>query len=547
MVVAVVLANEYPVVAGRLNFILQVASHARDNDYFIVVNEYFKFHFEDIIAGTTERFYQELEMNRLSEEDIRNIDFCFVPDNYLHTDDWRGSRTSYLLHEYNEIDKEAVTYIIKEVDKALKKRGLEKPEYIINNVQITENIRELARHYKCQLIPYVFSAIRMPHGYSQTLYMAHFGDNLFNVNTAKEMYKLFDSSHIPIDILTRREIIALIGKKRNMNLLPLLDIDGIYEVAYSGEGRHIIPQAYQYDKVTDDDIFYDINQYYGLDSVVARLHPIQMKQARFDQRHMKNDPASFLLSAKRMATVQSQISVKAALWNRTVCIYGDALPFSFLMKNRITDKNKLSENDLNFLLFCYFVPSSLMFSNDYWKWRMNSPDAADIYMKHLLEICNNLGIEESVLYSNDRETIFMKMRGLSDSEISETKLCVSSDELNYDYLSSHTRVNYSDGTSRDYYVLNRIMDEEIVSRFEIEYKKPIANIELILLDDLDGFIDLKSVVVDDKNYDFLTEERYVKKNESCVNINDIENIGISSDVLTIEVRFTAKTFFKRFI
>ncbi len=41
MIIAVVLAHEYPLVTGRLKFILQAASHARENDIFYDIFQHY--------------------------------------------------------------------------------------------------------------------------------------------------------------------------------------------------------------------------------------------------------------------------------------------------------------------------------------------------------------------------------------------------------------------------------------------------------------------------------------------------------------------------
>ncbi len=543
MIIAVVLAHEYPLVTGRLKFILQAASHARENDIFIIVNEYFKDHFDELVAGTTDRFYKGLEMERLSEEELRNIDFCFLPDNLLHLDTWKGSRTSYLLHAFNEADDEAVDYMVTQVDKALIKRGKTKPEFIINNMQTTANIRMLARHYECPLIVYGISAIRMADGYSQTLYIAHFNDNLYHVDSAKTLYDQYVSGGDTEKILSRREIIALIGKRRNMNLLPLLEQDGVFEIAYAGSGTCIIPQSYQYDFVTDDDIFYDIFQHYDLSKVTARMNPVRLKLNGLSMSHLKTDPTAFLLSARRVATVQSKIAVEAALWNRTVCVYGDALPYSFLMKNRIDQVNPLSERDLNYLLFCYFVPLSLIFSTDYWLWRMSGPSAEDIYKRHLKEILSNLSIPEKVLSADDCVEELLRARGLSESEIIETKKSVRADELDYGFLTSRALVTYMDGSKQDYYVLNKKTGDSIEGVFTISAVRPIDKIELILMDDSDGFIRLKSVSADGLAIKVPSEKRYLGKNAACL---VLDNLSPDSEDLTIKAVFEAKEFYKEF-
>lgn len=543
MIVVSIIANEYPLVSGRLNFILQVASYAKKNDYFIITNEYFKDHFDELINGTTDRFYKEFEMKKLSADELRNIDFCFVPDSLLRLSNWHSSRTDYLLHEFNEGDEGAVSYMVDSIGEALRRRGEKKPEYIMNCIQTTANIRKVAHFYNCPLIPYVFSAIRKPHGYSQTLYMAHFNDNLFNVDNVRGMYEEFNPNGISFTLFNRREILALIGKWRNMHLLPLINLEGRYEVAYAGEGRHIIPQCYQYDHVTDDDIYHDLYKHYNTEQIVTRLHPIQLRQAGFSQEHMKNDPAAFILSAKRLVTVQSQIAVKAALWNRTVCVYGNALPFSFLMKSAVDQTNKITEKDINFILFCYFIPASLMFNIEYWRWRMTNPSANELYVRHIMEILQNQEISIDILQSSNREDSILTSRGLSEVEILETKKVVQADEIDYDFLSACAEIKYSNGSVRSRYILNKKCEQDIQSRFDILCDKTVESIDLYLLDDMDGFIQIKSIVVNDVQYDVDKRMQYVKKKQSCYTISFSEP---QNGRIVVEATFMAKPFYKNF-
>ena len=494
MILSIIFDTEYMGVSERNKWFLKSVSNARKEETIIVTHEYMYTHLDEIVDGCAERFYKEFEMDHVSADEIRNMDICYVPDSIF--DDYcekNSSRSGALLNLYNNRCETLEKYIVEFIDKTLESKG-KSLSCIMNCLHTFASVKYLSEHYNGPLIPYVFSCIRKVHGYTQTLYMAHFDKDLFNSSAAKKLYKNFNEDCFDFPILSKKEILALVGKKHNLVLLPLLEKVGTFEMGVVGEGFHVVPEIYANETITDDDIHYESKKYYSSDQITTRLHPLQIDQFGIGRKHMKNDPAAFVLSCKRVATVQSQMIMKAAMWNRVPCVLGDALPYAFLFTRDFTSTSPLRDCDLNFILFCYFIPDSCMFSSEYWNWRETNPSLREIINIHIDAILSDLNIDKSILFSTNRFIDILKCRGCSEREIfAITNNHV--DKINYTYPSS--RVDFIDesGAVSSRYCLNRINEDGLfVSEFEIP--QGTTCIRLVLQNDIDGFIQIHQISLD---------------------------------------------------
>lgn len=131
----------------------------------------------------------------------------------------------------------------------------------------------------------------------------------------------------------------MFGKEKNIPLLKLLDCEPEYEVGVCASAWNINHNFLKF-KYTDDDIYYECKKVYPAGKVTTRTHPIGYDNMGIGREHFRNDPVSFLLSCKRIAGVQSQMLLKAILWNRVVYTKGDFLPFAFLCEKDIESEKK---------------------------------------------------------------------------------------------------------------------------------------------------------------------------------------------------------------
>ncbi len=513
MVISVILDTEYMGVAERNKWFLKSVSNALKEDTLIVTHSYFKEHLEEIVEGCADRFYPEFEMDRVSIDKIRELDICFIPDDLFdEIYEESGSRTKQLLKLYNERNKPIEDYIISFVEKSLKKRKKERPSCIFNCLHTFASIKYLAEYFKCPLIPYVFSAVRKVHGYLQTLYMAHIGEDLFNSDACQQLYEQKTDFELGFPIFNKYEILALLGKKHNMPLIPLLERKGIYEVGVVGEGFHITPEIYQKDAVTDDDIYYECKRWFPKESIVTRQHPMQLDQAGFGREHMKNDPAAFILSSKRIVTVQSQMIMKAAMWNRSAVAMSKALPYACLLNKDLENERPISDYDLNFILFVYFVPNSCMFDSSYWEWRSRGPMIKEIASRHIKAIISEIGMTlDQIMKKENRLETIMKNRGFSNNEINKILYPGSVSSVSYSYPTSCLKCVKKDGSSISLFSLNYGEGNLLSTSFEI----PLGTVrcDFIPQNDLDGYIKVNKARVSSITLDIDGGEKYYKKNE----------------------------------
>jgi hypothetical protein len=202
---------------------------------------------------------------------------------------------------------------------------------IFNSLESFECVRSISRKWNIPLFNYSFSAVRKPHGYRQTLYHVN-RDRFWTAEECESRWHKFEKelkdSHVPI--FTNQEIIAIIGKERTLPLLQLMDSSPKYEMGVCCECYALLPQVFNNDPYTDDDIFYECKKIFGKDKMKVRSHSLHLDEIQVDRTEVRNDPAAFLLSCKRLAAVQSQILLKALLWKRTAVMKKDTLAFAFL-------------------------------------------------------------------------------------------------------------------------------------------------------------------------------------------------------------------------
>ena len=200
-----------------------------------------------------------------------------------------------------------------------------------------------------------------------------------------------------IPIFDNSEILAILGKQHNLPLIQLLDHNPEYEVARCNDLGAILPRSFAEIRYTDDDLRYETELLYSSKDIKVRTHAAQLGYMQVDRSDTHNDPASFILSCKRLAAVHSQIMLKGLLWKRTVISPKYTMGFSFLCTADYKSTAIADLKGLNFYIFCCLIPGDLMFSDAYWKWRMTNPSECEIYKKHLDFYINKLNLPHSIL------------------------------------------------------------------------------------------------------------------------------------------------------
>ncbi|MBD5538124.1 MAG: hypothetical protein HDQ99_21275 [Lachnospiraceae bacterium] len=526
MFVTIILDTEYMGMGERHKWFFKNLSHAKANNWLVITHEYLARHYEEYVERCAERFYDEFEMRKLDEEEYRQISKGFVPDEiFMSKEKEMGSRTEFLAYLFQERYMELEQCLISIIDEELQKRAGEKVEGIFNCLDCFQSIQYLGEYYNCPVIPYVFSAIRKVHGYQQTLYMTSMDGNIASSGDGKRRYEKFKAEGGTAEVFSRRELLALLGKEHNIPLIKLLDCIPKYEMGVCG-GAYNVNHTFWRFKYTDDDIYYECKQKYSMEEIKTRMHPMVYDSLGIGRESMKNDPVSFILSCKRVTSVQSQILLKAMLWNRAVYMKGDLLQFSFLCEKTPESTNKVDIAPLNYYIFGFLIPSEFMFDTEYWRWRIKeNPSEHEIYDRHLGYILKCLGIDTNIIYGGEEKERFLHLlqkRNCAEDLINDLLEEEVPADIHFDVLSSKLEIGKDSAVLHSLNRLNRYADGKVYSRFVVNCENGADFLRFYPFADVGGSAKINylqvdgSCIVREKGYIY-----YPKKNgyKACDHID----------------------------
>ena len=511
MFISIVLNTEYMDIASRSKWYLKNLLHCKENGWILITHEYLWKHFEEIQQDITPRLFNDFEMRPFTAEEVKDVEQYFIPDELFEKiEQQAGSRTEMLFQlssSSNEVLEKTLQSVI---TKIYSKHPNEKIEGMLHSLEAWQSIRNVCKRNDIRLIPYSFSAFRKPHGYRQTLYFVNEDTFLNSTLPCERRYNSYISlTHPQFPLFSHREIITILGKERTLPLIPLMEAKPKYEMGICTECFSIVPQFMMRDKVTDDDVRYECEKLYNKSQMTVRNHAYQIDSMQLDRSTTHNDPAAWILSCCRLAASRSQIGLKILLWNRTAIVKSDSLGFSFMCEKDYTSTRKVDLRALNFYLFCYLIPNDLMFSGEYWQWRMTNPTETEIYHRHLDFYIEKLNLPESILTEQDEPTRFKSL--LQSRECDEELINIlleDKHDFDIDYNTASSRIVVN---GKSYWRLNKI--ENGVRCFHIELSESADTIDFYPLDDVAGCACLVSVSVNGKPVDVsnLTDFRYMPK------------------------------------
>lgn len=498
MFVSVVLNTEYMDIASRSKWYLKCLLHCKQNGWILITHEYMKTHIEELQKEITPSLFSSWEMQPFEYEDVKDVEQYFIPDSvFVNLEKEYGSRTEMLFVENSKQGSVLYKHLTAIFYEISKKHADTKVDGIFNILESFECLRVIADKLKVPLINYSFSAIRKPHGYRQTLFHVnqHYYWSQEECERRWNTFKNEGKGSLPI--FTNREIIAILGKDRTLPLLQLMNSTPKYEMGVCCEFYSMLPQVFANNPYTDDDIFYECKKKFGKEQIKVRSHSLHLDDIQVDRTEVHNDPASFILSCKRLTAVQSQIILKALLWGRTGVMVKDTLAFSFLCSKDYDGISKENLLGLNFFIFGYLIPSDLMFSDDYWKWRLTNPTETEICLRHMEFLFNYLGIDiEQVMKLEDKD----RFRYLLESRNCDKQLIESllEDEtvenINWDVASSRFDIVSKSGT-KSYWRIDTVnKDGSLCTQLTLDVKDATTVI-FFPLDDVAGFTCLNKVII----------------------------------------------------
>lgn len=418
-------------------------------------------------------FFKAYDMETITEDERSKVKQLGIKKDFFENKVREcGSWTSAKISLFSERDSE-FERLTEEFLKGILSDSNERIEGFLVFGEAYESIRYIAQKYGYTIINFEFSSFRRIGGYPLNVMYGNTNGRLYSVDEGERRYKIFEKQCTGLPFFSRREIIALIGQKEFMPLLPLLDLEGVFEVGICGMGEKAYPQTFCLERYTDEDIWRKCLELYSPEEVIIREHPVYLNKGNAGIETMRREPIHFILASKRVAGVYSNTLLEAMLWNRVVCSECNLVSFSFACERDFTSKRKVDEIFLNFFILSYLIPGQqLLFDPAYWKWRrLLETTETDIYRKHVNYILGQYGLDDSLLQKTEEERfkIILKARGYSETEIEKFETAVSDEEIDYKVLISCMEgESESEGVGDKKYCLNKVKDGTVTSEFTVD-------------------------------------------------------------------------------
>ena len=484
-------------ISSRKMWYLKNLQHCKENGWILITHEFLIRNFKEMQDSISDRFIEQFEMQRLSSEELNDLEQYYVPDEIFDSiESAAGGRTNALFELSTKPNRKLEESLRRIFVKIKERHPNEKIEGIFHCLEGYESLCRIARENSCPLINYSFSAFRKVHGYRQTLYFANIYDRFWSGNECKNRYHRFiEENRSSFPVLTNKELIALIGKEHTLPLIQLINSKPKYEMGVCCECYSILPQVFINSKYTDDDIFFECKRLYGSENLKVRSHAAHLNDIQIDRSEVHNDPVSTILSCKRVTAVQSQILLKSLLWGRTTITKTNSLGFSYLCDNDYQSDRIAEIQGLNYYIFGYLIPSDLMFSDQYWKWRLTNPYETEIYSLHQNTLLRTLGIDQIKLFSlsgEERLRYILDTRGCDDQLINDIVSDKIIDNINWDVASSQFDVITESGC-KSFWRINTVKENGILSSKLVVNLKDVKAIKFYPLYDVAGFARLVKV------------------------------------------------------
>ena len=536
MFVSVILNSEYFDYASRSKWYLKHLLLCKDNGGVMITHEYLYKNLMKLQSEITESLFASWEMRPFTMEEIKTVKQYEIPDEVF--DDLEtslGGRSEMLNSLFSKRNSTIESYFEKIVNQISDDHPGEKIEFVLHPLDAFFSVKEVFSNHKIPIISFSFSAIRKPHGYRETLFVTTINGDLLCSDECEKRYELFKKENTVFPVFDHRELITLIGKTRTLPLLQLINTEPKYEICVCGECFRTQPQLLAHNiHTTDDDLYYECAKLYDKGHIITRQHSLLMDQIKVNRDEVRNDPAAFLLSSKRTVAVCSQIMLKVLLWNRTAIMPRKTVPFGFLCETAYDSEQKVDINGLNYYLFGYLVPSTLVYDVSYWRWRLTFPSEAELYERHLSFLLDEFGVDKDTIMNLrgiERLHYLLECRGcdvqLTDSILSDATI----DRINWDVALSRFDV-VSNGDVSSYWRLDKENNDNSLTS--------VLSVKVI---DVAGFARLLSVKLNgvsiqiDKSY---AKFKYMKKLRGYYSFNLQEKY---TGLLTIECTWQYKKIF----
>jgi len=537
MFIYVSLNTEYLEDISRKYWYLHFLYHCKKNNDILISYEYMQKHLGEIIETTFyPTYFLDWEIDPFTYDDVKDVEQYYIPDRiFTQSEIENGSRTEMLFDYFTKRNYEFEKCLNDIISEIRKKHPAEKIEGMFNAFEGYRSQFEVCAENNIPFMPFSFSAIRQYHGYRQSLYRLSINEPLNCSDYAEKRYKKFlAENNESLPVYSNREIIAMLGKERTLQFIQLMNHEPQYEIGICGEGCPLLPNFFEKAKYVDDDIFYECNRLYSKNQIKVRSHNLLLDRLQIDRSTSRGDAASYILSCRRVTSVRSEISLKPLLWKRTSVMKKNTLLFSYMCEKDYRSTDLVDLRALNHYLFAVLVPIELLYSPDYWRWRLNeNPSETDIYKFHLQHYVKKLNLHQEVLLEEDESVRFRRLlddRGC-DPELISILLEDNQDyEVNYNVLASRFLIG-----GKYHWRINKVEGEELHTHLEIDANNATC-IEFCPMDDLAGCTKLNRVIINGQEIDKMyiagwsNDYRYMPKGHGYY-VVALNNIDITKNLV----------------
>lgn len=300
----------------------------------------------------------------------------------------------------------------------------------------------LAKKYKLNVIEMELSAVRKrtyEFGLSYFQFSKKYSDVELNKRYDKFANELSKSKK-KIPFLTRKQIQNLILSE---DKLKLLKNGEMYDFGIA-LGLNSDYETISSNSMKNEDMLKEILKIENPENILIRKHPLDANY-KFDNEEkfsIDNSKSSieFITKCHKIVSSVSNTNFEAMIFGKTCYTLGN-MPFAkFSYKNlNYNDEYVINLFDLNFLIFCYYVPYSLCLNQEYINFRLSNPSEIDIYFKHYNYIMKKYGsnLNKDIVTTSIREKYIDTKKKIDDlkksleqSEIEKKNILISDEELN---------------------------------------------------------------------------------------------------------------------
>lgn len=478
MFVYVLLNTEYMPLDMRKVWYLKLLSHCFTHNFALITHDYLKSNFESLYDSIPDRFFDEFDIPRFNKVQLGTVRQYAIPDSlFFNLEKESGSRTHALKTLFLERNLTLEQYFKRAFDEILETSSSGEIKAVFHVLEPFRSLVECCRINGLNLVPFIFSAVRKVHGYTNTLNMIAVNQSLFDTEFCRCLSERFEEEikSTEVRFFSRESIIALLGKERTLPLIPLISRDADHQLLICSDAYDLTPYTFfNQNMVCDDDLHYFALNQFSRSEIRVRPHPLKLEKLGAPRSFVPFDPAATILSCERTISVCSQISLKAILWNRTAIIPKNNMPLSLLCPSDIESTDKVKIEHLNFYLFCFLVPDKLMFDPCYWQWRIDEgPCAIDLMRAHLSVLLSSSeyrSFDPKVVHCDFEigYTDIMERRGFS-RDVARFLRKPGIDEFSYDFAVSQLDLISNGAFVKSMWRLNSTSERSTIveSRFEI--------------------------------------------------------------------------------